>query len=306
MAYIEYNLHNMSSFKKVLSIFLLACLLAGSAAYAAVVGTVKDSEKSWYAVFNMGNDQKKLCVKGDIFYSKTGPRGSLRVIDIQKGIVVLRDVDSKDPVVLNEGERVPLGGADVFFEKTVESDVIEYRYKTAKKLTRDQVEDFTVKDLDKKKIILEKRRVAESGGLKTELFDRIETSRIEEDTWAIDRKSTRPAFYNAGSALLSVIKGVEPGYKHKEGASLKLDSELGVFVLNRDGFLVKDLASSRITENFGIKEGDVIKSVNGHEVRTLLGIYRVYESIKGNRKLSAVNVDIMRNGRLKRLNYTIK
>ena len=111
---------------------------------------------------------------------------------------------------------------------------------------------------------------------------------------------------NAGAALMSAIKRVEPKYRFGEGPSLRFNTDLGVAVVNKEGFLVQDITAARFAESFGIKRGDIIKSINGYPVNSLLGIYRAYENVasdKGNRLLS---FNIARDGKTKTLVYKIR
>lgn len=278
-----------------------------------VVGTVKDKEPSWYAIAGLAGGHKKLYAKGDIFCADEDITKCLRIIDIKQDTLLLEDVNSRNNIVLKAGERIPLAQTEIIFEKTVEADVIEYGYKPSEKLTRSQVEDFVVKNLDRKRVVLQKERNrnkknidADSEKLSAGLFEKIGTKKISKDTWLVDKQSAGPALDNAGAALLSAIKKVEPGYRFGEGPSLKFDSELGVCVLNKEGFLVQRLAVAKLAEKTGIKEGDLIKSINGYPVNSLLGLYKAYQDVASNAKVRLVSVDIIREGEPKTLIYKIK
>lgn len=282
-----------------------------------VVGVVNSTSPSLYAVANIDGREKKLYVKGDIFYSDKDINNAFRIIDIKPDMMVLQDVVSKALSILKPGEKVPIKGKDIIFEKIVEAEVIEYRYKPSEKLTREEKEDFAVKNLDRKKIVLEKTRdkevskspkEIESSTLNAEFFEKVVSRKIGNDIWDIDRKSARQAVRNVGATLRSVIKNIEPKYSFGEGPSLKFNSNLGQVVLNRDGFLVQSLAVAKLTDSFGIRKGDLIKNVNGCRVNSLLGLYRAYENLTSdkNAKSKIVSVDIVRDGKEKTLIYKIK
>ena len=57
---------------------------------------------------------------------------------------------------------------------------------------------------------------------------------------------------------------------------------------------------------FGIKEGDVIKTINGYPVNRLLGIYRAYENVASNKGAKLLSIDITRDGKTKTLVYKIR
>ncbi|MBU1912735.1 MAG: hypothetical protein KKB22_04295 [Candidatus Omnitrophica bacterium] len=298
--------------------------------FASPVGTVKEKKSSWYAIIGTQNKGRKLYMTGDMFSSDKNPAKSLRISDIKENILVLEGVGSKASVIVKAGESIPLEDSGMIFEKTVESSVLEYNYnKPAKKITKNDIEDFTIKSLEKQKIVLEKDynalaqakqlsdkektvfnsprdEAADKKALITELFDKINSKKIGDNVWSLDRSSAQPAINNAGAAIISAIKRVEPKYRFGEGASLKFNTDLGTAVVNKDGFMVQNIAVAKLTENFGIKEGDVIKTINGYPVNSLLGIYRVYENVASNQGAKLLSIDITRDGKTKTLVYRIK
>lgn len=322
----------MFKYLGIISILLsITAVISPGFTFGDQVGTIENNKPSWYAVIGTENKGKKLYVKGDIFSSGDDPAKSLRVADITKDSLVLEGAASKNSVVVKLGETIPIEGSGaMIFEKTVESSVLEYNYnKPPEKITRNQLEDFTIKSLEKRKIVLEKSynapiQVKQLSSLEKEifnsprdpyadkkaiiigLFNKIESKKIDDNMWALDRSSAEPAMRNAGAALMSAIKRVEPGYRFGQGPSLKFNTDIGVAVVNKEGFLVQDITVARFTENFGVKEGDVIKSVNGYSVNSLLGLYRAYENIASNKSAGLLSVNIARDGKTKTLVYKIR
>ncbi|MDP2921561.1 MAG: hypothetical protein Q8O12_04250 [Candidatus Omnitrophota bacterium] len=314
---------------KILFIITFAITLAGPV-FASPVGTVKENKSSWYAIIGTKNKGKKLYMTGDMFFSYKNPAKSLRISDIKENILVLYDAGSGAGIIVKAGELIPIEDSGMIFEKTVESSVLEYNYnKPAKKITKNDLEDFTIKSLEKQKIVLEKDynaiaqakqlsdkektvfnsprdETADKKVLITELFDKINSKKIGDNVWSLDRSSVQPAINNAGAVIMSAIKRVEPKYRFGEGASLKFNTDLGTAVVNKDGFLVQNMAVAKLTESFGIKEGDVIKTINGYPVNSLLGIYRAYENVASNQGPKLLSIDITRDGKTKTLVYKIR
>ncbi|MDP2911683.1 MAG: hypothetical protein Q8N76_05075 [Candidatus Omnitrophota bacterium] len=317
-------------FKIVLIIVSMAAIAYERPVFSESVGTIEDNKVSWYAIIGTENKGKKLYVKGDIFSSDENPARYLRIAEIKKDALLLEDVASKNGIVLKPGERIPLEDINMIFEKTVESAALEYNYnKPGKRFTRNQLEDFTIKSLEKKRIVLEKDyeepahakqlsskekeifnsprdKSADKKIIITKLFDEIESKKTGDNTWTLDSNSAEPAMRNAGSAIMSAIKRIEPGYRLGEGPSLKFNTDLGTVLVNKQGFVVQNIAVAKLTDNFGIRQGDVIKSINGYSVNSLLGIYRAYENITSNSRTKLVSVDIMRGGKQKTLVYKIR
>jgi hypothetical protein len=318
-------------FKRYKILFIIAVIITlARPIFASPVGTIKENKSSWYAIIGTQDKGRKLYMTGDMFSSDKNPAKSLRISDIKENTLTLEDVRSRASVIVKAGESIPLEDSGMIFEKTVESSVLEYNYnKPAKNITKNDLEDFTIKSLEKQKIVLEKDynalaqakqlsdkektvfnsprdEASDKKVLITELFDKINSKKIGDNVWSLDRSSAQPAINNAGAAIMSAIKRVEPKYRFGEGASLKFNTDLGTAVVNKDGFLVQNITVAKLTESFGIKEGDVIKTINGYPVNSLLGIYRAYENVALNQGAKLLSIDIIRDGKTKTLVYKIR
>lgn len=294
-----------------------------------IVGTVREDGGAWYAIAKAGKGEKKIYTKGDIFCSDISITHCLRIHDIKKDMLILKDVESKEIFTLSPGNKIPLEGTDIIFERTITADVIEYRYNDAPGTKKGLVEDFTVNGLEKNKIIIEKdydktflpEKLSEeekelfeapktqeenSGKIKASLFEEIEVEKIGEDNWAVNTEKASMVLDSVDKTIFSVIKSVEPNYRFGKGPSLKFNSELGNVVVNRDGFLVENLAVGKIIERSGLQEGDLIKSINGQPVNSLYGIYKAYMGVKSGGDIKIVNVDIIREGKQKTLTYKVR
>ncbi|MDP2920759.1 MAG: hypothetical protein Q8O12_00115 [Candidatus Omnitrophota bacterium] len=317
-----------------LRIILLILFISSEAdlapVFSATVGTVEAKKSSWYAIVRTENKGKKLYVKGDIFSSNKNPSKSFRIKSIEKDTILLEDANSKTSVMLKPGDSIPIEDSGMIFEKTVEADALEYNYnKPSQRFTKSETEDFTVKSFEKRKIVLEKdseksrdpKKLSEKekeifsapkqGSLDkkiilAELFDNLASEKIGQDVWAFRRKNSEPAIDNAGEALMSAIKGVEPGYRFGEGPSLKFNTDLGTVVVDRKGFLIQDITLANAGEKFGIMKGDVIRSINGYQVNSLLGIYRVYNDVSSGKNTKFLSIELVRAGKVKTLVYKIR
>ena len=292
---------------------LLLCPLAGAddsgEKDSYVVGTVEDKGFTWYAIVSV-DGKKKLYTKGDMLCSEIRITDCLRIQEISKDEIVLKDVNSDQTLTAGPGTRLPLEGSDVIYEKSIESSVIEYRYKDSKASS-----DFSINTFDEKKIVMQKyfdkKDLSENVSnnaevIKNEFFEDIEIEKIEKDIWVVNRESAEKALDNAGRSFFSVIKKVRPEYRFGKGPSLRFNCALGDLVLNKEGFLVQNLAVARLVERAGIKKGDLIKSVNGQPVNSLFGIFKSYMNIKSNKDVKVVKVDIIRDERPQTLTYKVR
>ncbi len=72
------------------------------------------------------------------------------------------------------------------------------------------------------------------------------------------------------------------------------------------GFLVRQIQRGSIYEKLGLKVGDVIRKVNGRDINSLDEALEVYQQLGGVDQLTGVDIEVMRAGRMERLQYTIQ
>jgi len=321
-------------FKRLAIIFVAVFMVKigmDKSVIAGPVGIIEDSKISLYAVVaDSDNKGKKLYAKGDIFSYGRNPAEYFRILDIGKDRIMLEDGISKDNLIVKPGEAIPSKTSRMIFERTIESGVLEYSYsKSAEEPAKNQARDFIIKSLENNRIVLEKDYAALPAGkqlsdkekeifdapktrnsdkkaLITGLFGKIESKKIGSDAWAVDRSSAEPAMRNAGAVIISAISRIEPQYRLAEGPGLRFNTSLGTAVVNREGFFIKSIAVAKLAESFGIRQGDVVKSINGYPVNNLIGIYRAYEDISSDKSAKIVSIDIARDGKAKTLVYKIR
>ncbi len=324
MLNIVYNLTN--TFSLVLfSFFLIQAGPAFADDTGRVVATVKENEPRWYAVARV-NDRKKLYVKGDIFCSERDITYCLRIKDIKNGLLVLEDPDSGKEVAVVAGKKVPLPGSDIVFQEAVQSDIVEYNYRKPEDKKVPGKKDFEVVDADGK-IVLRRAYVGDLSlepltdrekelfaspvregdeTIDAELFKGIEITEAADGTRLVNLSGAEKALKNADRTLVSMIKKVKPVYRFGYGPRVDFNSELGNVSIQKEGFLIKNLAVAKLAEKAGIKKGDLIKSVNGHRVNSLFGLYRAYKSVRNNDKIKSVKLEIIREDRPETLIYRIR
>ncbi|MCF8061055.1 MAG: PDZ domain-containing protein [Deltaproteobacteria bacterium] len=69
------------------------------------------------------------------------------------------------------------------------------------------------------------------------------------------------------------------------------------------GFQVSNIKSDSILKTMGFKEGDIIRSVNGQEIRTAEDVMRLYNTLKDS---SFFGIGLVRNGQPTTLNFKVR
>ncbi len=69
-----------------------------------------------------------------------------------------------------------------------------------------------------------------------------------------------------------------------------------------EGFKIYSLNKNSVFGKLGLKQNDVIKSVNGIEIRSYADAFNLYNEIK---KLEYLNLEVLRNNEIVELDYEI-
>lgn len=72
------------------------------------------------------------------------------------------------------------------------------------------------------------------------------------------------------------------------------------------GFLVRQIKPGSVYQKLGLRVGDVIRKVNGQDINTLDEALQVYQQLGGVDQVASVEIEVMRAGRIERLQYTIR
>ena len=110
----------------------LFCLSSFAEGLENKADTVADEETSFYAIIKRDTREKKLYMEGDMLYSISGIGAYLRIHEIKKDALILKDVNSGDTFTVKLGERIPLDGVDMVFERIIRPDVAEFEFTGAR------------------------------------------------------------------------------------------------------------------------------------------------------------------------------
>ena len=70
-----------------------------------------------------------------------------------------------------------------------------------------------------------------------------------------------------------------------------------------DGFTISRIKEGSILKTMGFEDGDILKRVNGQDIRTAEDIMRLYSTMKDS---SFFSIGITRNDKVKTLNFKVR
>ena len=73
-----------------------------------------------------------------------------------------------------------------------------------------------------------------------------------------------------------------------------------------EGFRINGIRDASVFKKLGIKNGDVITSVDNRKIRSVKDIMELYQKLKTGRTGNAMDIEIKRNGTVKKLEYSIE
>ena len=135
------------------------------------------------------------------------------------------------------------------------------------------------------------------------LLERVRVEPTGPNTYALNAADVQWALEHAGQVLQEAWGAVRPLVSFQEGLRFRIESPLADGVLGAGGFQVH---SPKLAERAGLMAGDIVRSVNGRPVNGFPDLFRLYQEVKRNPQLSAVEVSLERQGQLLTKTYRIR
>jgi general secretion pathway protein C len=125
---------------------------------------------------------------------------------------------------------------------------------------------------------------------------------------SITRESPAPPAASAGDIkkINDNLYRIDRNMLQSQLNSPSLLSQALIVPHTKGGFEVRNVAKDSLYQRAGLRNGDVIKKVNGQQINTLDDAMRVYRQMGGIDRLVAVNVDIERQGSRQRIHYQLR
>ena len=186
-----------------------------------------------------------------------------------------KPISGKQKFISKDFELVELNQQKAILKK----DYIEPA--AAKEDVPEDTEEVPVIEAPEEKLVEEKPKTRPSAKrLVASLFLKIETKKTADKEWEVMLPTVLEATANFGEVLTLVTKKITDLIDPEKQAELHFKSSISKGVLGPDGLLIKSL-NSRLRENFGLKDGDIIKSVNGKSLTTIHGIASLFSTYTG-------------------------
>ncbi len=187
---------------------------------------------------------------------------------------------------------------------------IEYRYRPVDKASGSTPEEFTILEITDGRAILIKDYIPEPGikeedevleifeeetteiieeleeeqsqptakRLVSELFLKIEGKELSEHEWEIKLPSTLEAAANFGIVLGIITKKVSELLEPDKKSKIFFKTSIGKVMLGPDGITIESL-NSRLRSLCGLKDDDIVKTINGKNVTTISDIAAVFSGL---------------------------
>ncbi len=135
------------------------------------------------------------------------------------------------------------------------------------------------------------------------LFLKIETEKLSDTEWVIKLPTTVKSTENFAEVLPVVIKKLSGLLGEDSNVNIYFKTSLGRMTLKKDGLLIKSL-SSVLKSKCGIKDSDIIKSVNARDITSIGAISGVFSNVS--KSAGTVTVKLLRNGEERTHVYLLK
>ncbi len=265
------------------------------------VGTISLTPPEAYVVIEEEKTKKKRLYKKD-GYKDLQPQGSRLIETVLLGSIEYRYKPVKGEVkfISSEFELVELKDGRAVLKR-------DY----AKIPAQPPREEETTETAPGEAPIEEKAEITESlleekttaKRLALELFFKIETEEISEHEWEVALPTVLQAAANFTEVLAIVIKKIDQLWDPEKQTIVRFSSSLGKAALGSQGLSIDSL-NSRLRSKFGLKDGDIIKNVNGKSLSSIRDIAACASSFSASPQ--TVTVRLERDGDPLVLTYYIK
>jgi S1-C subfamily serine protease len=113
------------------------------------------------------------------------------------------------------------------------------------------------------------------------------------DTYDLGAAELRQAMDHGGQILAEAWSTVRPMVSLDEGITFRIQSPVADGVLGPRGFQVNN---PNMAERVGIQMGDVILAVNGQPIKGFGDLFRLYQQVRRDTRISMVTLDLDRQG----------
>lgn len=246
--------------------------------------------------------------------------------------VIVEDKKAKKKRLYKKDAYRRIKNKDLKLLRAVWLDTIEYRYKPIYEKVELVWEEFEFVELKGKKAVLKREfiekpekiieqeeitieeeieEIAEeepkeeisAKRLLAELFFKIESKKISDHEWEISLPTIMDAAANFATVLGIVTKKIDELLDPEKRSKIYFNTSLGKGALGPNGLLIKSL-NSRLRAKCGIKDDDLIKTVNGKNLTAIQDIAVLFSSFAGSPQ--TLTVKLIRDDTDLTLTYYIK
>ena len=125
------------------------------------------------------------------------------------------------------------------------------------------------------------------------LLGRVRVTERGANTYEVSAADLQQALDHGGRVLAEAWPTVWPLVSLREGISLQVRSPIADGVFEARGFRV---TSPNLAQRAGIEVGDVLLAANGQSVNGFGDVYRLYQRVRRDSRLSVVEVSLERQG----------
>ena len=135
------------------------------------------------------------------------------------------------------------------------------------------------------------------------ILGKVRVNGAGRDTYDVSAADLRMAMNHGEQVLMEAWSTVRPMLSLDQGISFQIKSPVADGVLGPRGFRV---SSPNLAERAGLEMGDVVVAVNQQPITGFGDLFRLYRKVKADQSLSAVEVQLERQGQLVTKTYRIR
>ncbi len=139
--------------------------------------------------------------------------------------------------------------------------------------------------------------------LDVSLLGRVRVTETGPDRYSVNAADVQEVLEHTGQVLAEAWPMVSPLISLQDGVTFQVRSPVSDGVFESRGFRV---TSPNLAQRAGLQSGDLILAVNGQAVNGFGDLYRLYQQVRKDPRLSLVEVSLERQGVLVTKSYRIR
>lgn len=286
--------------------FLFVNSCVGKAGKENLIGKIKFDNPRYFALIkNVETSGKHVYGKDEVIYFTDDNSNYFKILGIKENLIL--GMNEEGSIVSLTGGNYLSNREKLFFIKGIKVDKIRFSYVYGNY----SESEFKFSEFNNNSLWLSRsyKPTVNNYSLDRELIKQVKVEESNDNEVIIDKKSIQPIIKIGQKVIGNMIKkrkfNLEKEDKHQT-VNLTLSNSAAKIVVGSSGILVKRFFLEKLPKRIDLQQGDFIKRINKKPINSLRDVYYVLKNIKTNKRVTTVEMDLIRDYKIMTKYYKIR